>query len=44
MLFRRLEVFKPEPETLRYGRQVVPTEDVAPMPDREGQTSKETRP
>ena len=44
MLFRRLGRRAPEPETLRYGRQVVPTEDVAPMPDREGQTSKETRP
>jgi len=44
MLFRRLEVHKPEPETLRFGRQTAPTEDVAPMPDRAGQTSKETRP
>ena len=44
MLFRRLEVFKPEPETLRYGRQAGPTEDVVAMPDREGPTSKETRP
>ena len=44
MLFRRLEVHKPEPETLRYGRQAGPTEDVVAMPDREGPTSKETRP
>jgi len=44
MLFRRLEVHKPEPETLRYGRQAGPTEDVVAMPDREGPTPKETRP
>lgn len=44
MLFRRLEVHKPEPETLRYGRQAGPTEDVAEMPDRNGPTTKETRP